>query len=234
MGSDRIRETIKLPALVYTGNFFFGTGNTRAAKDFYEKSIFLDRTEEVAWNNLGVLLHATKDPIRALRCFEKTIELNAKMTAAWFNRGCVLFDLGREEEAIEWFQKALELEPENAQSWFLFGMAFFKLGNFRGAIKPFQLAIEQQPDFEEALEHLAIAFQKIEELGKSRETFERLLTINAKRPDILVQLGAIYFKFGLRSKGVSCYLKAADLYEEKGLFKKAQTCRNEAKKVVPN
>jgi len=229
-GLDKIREPNTLNAIIYTGNFFFGIGNTRMAQDFYEKAIFLNRAEFIAWNNLGVLLYVTRDPIRAFTCFEKTIELNNNIAAPWFNHGYVLLDMGREDEAIERFQKALELEPTNAQMWFLFGLAFSKRKDFQAAIKPYQLALEQQPDFEDAYEHLSIAFQMIGENGKSLKSLEKLLELNSKRPETLAQMGAIYFKLGLRSKGTSSYMKAADIYEEKGLVKEAQKHRNLAKK----
>jgi len=181
-----------------------------------------------------VLLHITRDPIRALNCFEKTFELNVTVIAARFNQGYVLFDLGREEEAIEYFQKVLELEPENTQCWFLFGMAYYKIGDFQAAIKPFQLAVQQRSDFVEALEPLAIAFQNIGELGKSLEALEQILKVTENRPDILAQMGSIYLILGMRSQGVSRYTRAADLYEEKGLHTEAQTCRDIAKKAMRN
>ncbi len=54
-GLDRIRETTTLNAIIYTGNFFLGIGNNRMAQDFYEKAIFLNRAEFIAWNNLYLL-----------------------------------------------------------------------------------------------------------------------------------------------------------------------------------
>lgn len=230
MNVNGIKEIITAPALILAGNFFFATGKTRMAQEFYEKAIFLFNLE-AAWNNLGVLLHEVKDPMRALNCFDKAINLNVKMIAAWFNRGCVLFDLGQENDALDCFEKALDLDPKNAQLWFLAGIALFKLNKVQKAIKSFQHAIEYRPDFEEALEYLARSFQKIGALGKNLETFKRILTINSKQPEILGQMGAIYFNLGLRSQGISCYMKAADLYEKNGWFEKAQSCRKKANKA---
>lgn len=230
MDINKITEIIPAPALILAGNFFFGIGKTRVALEFYEKAIYLFN-KETAWNNLGVLLHEAKDPIRALNCFEKAINLNTKMIAAWFNQGCVLFDLRQEKDALDCFEKALNLEPKNAQLWFLAGITLVKLNKVQKAIKSFQHALEHRPDFEEALEHLALSFQKTGALGKSLETYKRILTINLERPDVLAQMGAIYFKFGLKLQGISCNMKAADLYEKNGLFEKAQSCRNKTKKA---
>ena len=64
-----------------------------------------------AWNNRGVLRHATGDPAGALGDFGRALHLRPGYADAHYNRALARLDLGERAEAIEDLEQALRSAP---------------------------------------------------------------------------------------------------------------------------
>jgi tetratricopeptide (TPR) repeat protein len=105
------------------------------------------------------------------------------------------------------------------------GDLFLKSNRFNEAIQQYTKALKIVPDFEGAIANLAIAYQKMGSYDKAILTFNHLLTLDIKHPNIIYyNLGDIYEKTGQPNKARESYLSAANSsgFPEKSFAKAGQ------------
>ena len=82
-----------------------------ARKDF-ERAIKLDKRYADAYNNLGVVYYADKNPGKAIKQYKKAIDLHADVAPFHNNLGAALFQKKEFEKAVQSYSEALRLDPD--------------------------------------------------------------------------------------------------------------------------
>lgn len=92
-----------------------------------------------------------------------------------------------------------------------FGDSYLKSNRFDLAVQQYKTALKVVPDDEGVIANLGIAYQKMGLYDKAILTFNHLLNLNIKHPNIIYfQLGFIYEKTGQPDKARESYISAAN------------------------
>ena len=105
------------------------------------------------------------------------------------------------EDALEAFNQCLIVEPTEAKAHYGRGMAHFQLKKWSSAVEDFKKAKELNPEDLESWVSLAMSLAMEDQIYEAIEVFETLL---AGHPDYVrghIQLGQLYYRLGVISKG---------------------------------
>jgi tetratricopeptide (TPR) repeat protein len=92
-----------------------------------------------------------------------------------------------------------------------FGDDLLKSNKFNEAVQQYNLALKIVPDHEGVLANLGIAYQKMGNYDKAIFSFNHLLKLDIKHPNVIYyNLGIIYEKTGQLNKARESYLMAAN------------------------
>lgn len=80
------------------------------AKEYYEKIISLDASDDMAHVSLANAYHKLGDDMKAETHHKEAIKLDPEYAPHYFNYANTLYDLERKEEALEGYTKAYELD----------------------------------------------------------------------------------------------------------------------------
>ncbi len=80
------------------------------AKEYYEKIISLDDSDDMAHVSLANAYHKLGDEDKAEKHHEEAINLDPEYAPHHFNYANTLYDLGRKDEALVGYKKAYELD----------------------------------------------------------------------------------------------------------------------------
>ncbi|MBD3196406.1 MAG: tetratricopeptide repeat protein [Candidatus Lokiarchaeota archaeon] len=100
------------------------------AINYYNREVINDRSDYLAWNNLGVAYMGKKNRKNAMECYKKAVELNPKYYIGMYNIGAVYYECQEYEKAIEFFDKALEINPDCGEAKLDRHLARENLGHF--------------------------------------------------------------------------------------------------------
>ena len=84
------------------------------AKDFYNKSISLDKRIPEPHNNLGNLYHYVGKTPEAINCYKRALEINPNFSYAHHNLGSAYVAIGKFNEAKKHFIKSIKINPDFA------------------------------------------------------------------------------------------------------------------------
>jgi tetratricopeptide (TPR) repeat protein len=110
------------------------------------------------------------------------------------------------------------------------GDIFLKSNRYNEAVQHYTYALKIVPDLEGAIANLAIAYQKMGMYDKAIISFNHLLKLDIKHPNIIYyNLGDIYEKTGQPNKAKESYLLAANssAFPEKSFQKAGQICMDQ-------
>lgn len=80
------------------------------AKEYYEKIISLDASDDMAHVSLANTFHKLGDDIKAETHHKEAIRVDPDYAPHYFNYANTLYDTGRKDEALEGYKKAYELD----------------------------------------------------------------------------------------------------------------------------
>ncbi|GEM_PF-868629 len=132
---------------------------------------------------------------------------------------------GAFEDAVEGFTHYLRLESAGAEAYYGRGAAYFQLKKWSWAADDFKKAKELNPEDRESWTGLALSLAMLNKIYEAIEIFETLL---ANHPDYVrgrIQLGQLYYRLGIISKGhvqMDLALNARPSLEERRLIEQLQ------------
>ncbi|MAO55447.1 MAG: hypothetical protein CMM61_07095 [Rhodospirillaceae bacterium] len=139
----RDREAARLFAI---GSDHQRNGRLQDAIPEYTRALALNPNMAEAYNNLGVVLRATKRPEAAVACYRRAIALRPRNASSHSNLGNVLRDLGRFEAAVASHQQAVHLDPKNPDTLHNLGVALRDLGRRDQSLDCFERALDHNPN----------------------------------------------------------------------------------------
>jgi len=118
---------------------------------------------------------ARKDYAAAVRWLESGTKQNPDSAPTWFNLGNAYADAGKQEEALVAFQKTLALGWPYASVYFNMGNSLGRLGRHAEAVEQFAKAVQIDSKHFGAWRAMVIAYGKLHNLAKVRETLRAML-----------------------------------------------------------
>lgn len=92
------------------------------AMEGYRMLLSLDSSDAIVRTDIGNLLMAQQDFLKAAEYYRKAAEIQPDYTDAWYNLGCALQNMGKEADALHIYTKVIALKSD-------FSMAYFNMGN---------------------------------------------------------------------------------------------------------
>jgi Flp pilus assembly protein TadD len=148
------------------------------AEKYFEKSLSLDPTFEVARLNLGISLLAQQKLEPARTALSAAAEKLPQDPYAWYNLGLAYKDLGDSEKGVEAFTHVTKIANE-ADPWYFVGYLDSQLQRYDEAIAAFEKALALFPYHASAEFGLARALQRSGKADAAREhlaKFQKITT----------------------------------------------------------
>ncbi|MFX1449972.1 MAG: tetratricopeptide repeat protein, partial [Promethearchaeota archaeon] len=161
------------------------------------------------WYDLGMMLFAKKNWIKAIEFFEKVIKIDPNYDKIiWPALGQCYIEIGDFQKSFECAQKALEIDPDSA-NWMNMGLAYRNLKNLDKAIECFEKTVELAPDFKDAWDILARSYaeKELKTPHKLIKCLENLTRIDPNDRDSWFKLGMCYEVLKDGPNAEKCYLK---------------------------
>jgi serine/threonine protein kinase len=123
------------------GRLHLSTGNDlQSALDATLKSLSIDETRSPPWNNLGLIMAESKQPIKAIEAYRRALECEPDNTGAMLNMASSQIALRKFEDAIRTLQGALTLAPDKYAAWVNLGAAYQHQGERLKSLKALRRA----------------------------------------------------------------------------------------------
>jgi len=155
----------------YLGMTYLDLDQRREAKEFFLKTLRLNRKYKGANLQLGLIAEWEQNFKEAITYFEAEVAIDPKSATAYQRLGDLygsyVTDLGRAKETL---QKALKLEPNHVPTLLNYGNTLFNLDQLGAAIEQFERAIQLEPTDFTANYNLALMY---EYTGKKQQAIER-------------------------------------------------------------
>lgn len=131
-------------------------GEYQEALKYYDRAVYLDRNNTVAWTKKAAAEIYLQKFDAALKSLDEAINLDKKNADAWFNRG-IIFDRRRKyEDALEYYNRALRYEPRHVKALNNKGTVLGQLERWDEAGKCFEEVLRIDPKNEDAKENLKL------------------------------------------------------------------------------
>ncbi|MBU1625858.1 tetratricopeptide repeat protein [bacterium] len=147
---------------------------------------------------LGELHISQKNNDEAFECFKKAIELDPgseEKGKAYLLLGNILYDQGKFIEAEDAYRNGISYNYGLPELHYQLGLTRFNLNNFEEALNSFSEAwVVSNNKMTEALFYKGLIFKNLGDLTEAENTFKESLTYKPDNPQVLKELGTIYFK----------------------------------------
>ena len=169
------------------------TCNYSDAETLYTKTIDLNPTCWMAYNNRGGLYDVLGNYRQAIEDFNRVIEIKPDHAAAYINRGFAYNGLGNYKQAIEDLNRAIEIKPGIVDAYFNRGKAYNGLGNYRQAIEDLNRAIKIKPVSADAYFSRSIAYKSLGNYGQAIEDLNRVIEIKPGLAEADINRGITFY-----------------------------------------
>ncbi|HVG70754.1 MAG TPA: tetratricopeptide repeat protein [Vicinamibacterales bacterium] len=154
-----------------------------------------DASEGIA--ELGVLyLHNDVYATQAVACFDRAIAMRADNAKYYNLRGVALSRAGEAGRAAADWDKATALAPNDPEPYVNRGVDAFRRGAERDAVRWFEAAIEKDPKHGRAHGYLAIALERLGDLTRAFEHYDRSTTLAKDDPKVFCDRSDAHFRRG--------------------------------------
>ncbi len=174
---DRNENAVVRRAYAYTMVNHFNE-----AKKDYERTLELNKNNEIAHNNIGLLFYEQfKDYKNAKEHYEKAIEINPSYIDTYYNLAILLSEgLKEYENAKKHYEKAIELRPNDVQAHYnLACLLDINLLDYEGAKLHYEKSIELDPMDADAYTNLALLLKvHFNEQEKAKELYLKAIELD--------------------------------------------------------
>ena len=186
----------------------FQTDDAATATALLEAAITLQPDFVDAHNNLGNVLKARGDFLRAETAYRHAIEFAPSYFDALFNLGIVLEAMGRPGEARDTYGKALDIRPDFLPAYLNTGNAQKALGKFDEALDYYRWVLEVEPGNVDALNNTGAVYYQLTRFDDAESTYRKALEIDAGHADTLYNLGVLLQETERFDQAVETYQRA--------------------------
>ena len=147
-------------------------------------------------SNLGAVLRAAGDPVRAEASYRQAIALDPGFAAAHYNLGNLLLNDTRLDQAEVSFRHAIRLHPSYAEAWNGLGLALQRQGSLAQAAEAFAHAVRHARRWAEAHLNHGVALFGLEQYEPARQAYEQVLSLAPDHAAAHGNLGALLLRAG--------------------------------------
>ena len=185
--------------------YFAGLMTPDQAMPILEKAMFVLPDDPRSYFYAGTVETDAGNLEAAIKHYEKTIEiieadanhLQTELPLGNFNE--VYFKLGELhhqqgdiDTAVRYFRRALELNPTLADRFIIQGQRAFDAANYQDAIEPLNIHLLLFPEDVSATYLLGQSYEASDDTDSAIRFYERTLTLDPQRPDVLFKMVYIY------------------------------------------
>ncbi|OGS37176.1 MAG: hypothetical protein A2293_11635 [Elusimicrobia bacterium RIFOXYB2_FULL_49_7] len=125
---------------------------------------------------------------------KKLIDIAPKNEHYHFKKGNLDFSAGKYKEAFSEFKEVDAISPGYNGNAYPLGESAYRTGNWIVAVEALKKAKVENPDSQTLFLHLGEAFEALKQPTEAASTYETLLNLNPKNPDVISKLIALYEK----------------------------------------
>jgi transglutaminase-like putative cysteine protease/tetratricopeptide (TPR) repeat protein len=153
------------------------------------------------------------NPFPAALLAQQTRPEEAERSAQWYaDRAIEAIDGENYERAVQMLTDGQERHPESVQLYTILGDLYFDEELYRLALSEYQEAEQIEPENFAALHSAALSLGRLNRERDSVHYLERLLQLYPDSPDVIADLGWMYFKTHQLQKGEELLLEAIEDY----------------------
>lgn len=121
------------------------TGNTEEARQWLEKSLYIQPGQPHVWNNLGNILKQEERYEDAIAAYGRALSLLPNYQEAWSNLGLTLAATGKHDEALDAYDRVLGLVPGDANALNAKAQSLQALFRLEEAEETYAVALQHAP-----------------------------------------------------------------------------------------
>lgn len=190
---------------------FEGMKKYPEAIDCYNRSLELDPSNALIWNNKGWTLRIMGHPEEALDCFDRALALEPSYSLFWSNKGLAFDDMGRYEDALQCLDRALEIDSSSDTAWNNKGLALRHMGRFNEAIKCYEMAIKIEPTNAHAYSNKGAALYSMKKATEALPYFDKALELDPSYESAWNNKGGILIVLKRYDEAVECLDNATSI-----------------------
>lgn len=142
------------------GVIALNTGNITKAREFFAKSLEIDKNYSAAVDNLGTADYLSGDFEAAQKKFLRAIKLNPNSSTAYFHLAQVLDKKSMYSRSLDAIDHSLRIKPNSSVAYNLRGEVLKKQGNEAAAIEAFKKSIAIKPENVKPYMNLAKIYER--------------------------------------------------------------------------
>jgi protein O-mannosyl-transferase len=193
------------------------TSYWRDSETLWTHALDVTHNNDVAENNLGIVLLQKGRVDEAIPRFERAIEIRPENAPAHDNLAKSFLRKGRSADAMAEYRKLLELQPENVETRNILGTVLIQQGRIREAVEQWEETLKNDPENGNAKNNLAWIFATCPEESLRNATQavqlaeEALRLSGGKNAVVLRTLAAGYAESGRFAQAVETARRALRL-----------------------
>ncbi|RKU26313.1 hypothetical protein C6499_13720 [Candidatus Poribacteria bacterium] len=185
--------------------YFAGLITPQQAMPILEKAMFVLPDDPRSYFYAGAVEADAGNTEKAIQHYEKTLEIIEADTSylqielhlgnfndAYFKLGELHHQQGDVDTAVGYFKRALELNPELADRFITQGQRAFDEEKYQDAIEPLNIHLLLFPEDVSATYLLGQSYEGSGNTDSAITFYERTLTLDPQRPDVLFKMVHIY------------------------------------------
>lgn len=214
---------------------YFAANKTKQSKDKLEEITrkFPNNTE--AYLKLGELYYLVKQYDKALENINNALKIDATLAKSYYLKGNVYKEIGDTNKAISSLQTAVEQDPKMIDAFIDLGVIYAAKNNTL-ALQYYNNALKIDPKNAIALYDKGFFFQQQGMVDSAIAVYQHILELYPNSPQVLYNIGAIYFAFKKNyDKSLEYFSKAiekkpdyAEAYFARAMVKKELKKRTDA------
>jgi tetratricopeptide (TPR) repeat protein len=177
----------------------------------FSHALQVTKDNDLAHNNLGLVLVAEGKIEEAIDHYNKTIRLKPDDAGVYNNRGNAYYELGRHQRAIEDFNEAIRLKPDDVAAYTNRGNAYYELGQYQRAIEDFNEAIRLKPDDAATYINRGPAYYALGQYQRAIKDFNEAIRLKPDGAAAYINRGVAYLSRGNNELGCRDAQKACAL-----------------------
>ncbi len=199
-------------------------GLINEAIEQFRNAIELAPGNALAYDSLARGLVLRGDVDEAIQTYTKGLAIDPNNAGAQANMGTALYQKGRFEEALAHCRRAIEIDKDVPDAHNTMGLAYARLGRPDDAIAHFETAVAGNPNSLQYRYNLGRVLAQKGRFPEAIPHMERAVELsNAREPEILSLLAAMYAETGRLREAIDSAAKARDLANSTGLRDLAAT-----------
>lgn len=143
---NRHKEFMSSQIYTNLGIAYLKKGNSKVAKDMFEKSLRIDPKNSITHYNLGVLFDSQGMFEEAILAYKKAVELDPNNVFAYYNLGIIFSKQGDNDNAISAFQNAVKKKSDFAPAYYNLGVIFESQKKYQEASLSYEMYLQYTKD----------------------------------------------------------------------------------------